>query len=111
MRAILPNSNIEIEGDPAELAQLARILQSGDMLVEHVHRFRIVDVADENGAQTGSCTCGVSRQFTPWADNAHTQISLNGKTATQNSAAAGRKCRTCGQAGHRKDKCPQRTSE
>lgn len=96
VRAIIPGSNIEIEGDPHELAQLATLLQRGDVLVEHAHHWRVDDTSDGNGVWTGRCACGATRTFAPYADD---------DVAPAPVGTAVRKCGNCGAAGHTARRC------
>jgi len=100
MRAPLPRSNIEVEGEPAEIAQLAQLLQDGAVMVEHVHRWRIPDSGDEQGMQRGACACGAEKQFAPWGADGATPAAREAKAPTGK-----RKCGKCGKAGHTAPSC------
>jgi hypothetical protein len=114
MKALITGAPVQIEGEPAEIAQLVELLTSGRVLVEHVHRWRI-DELDGSELVKGRCWCGLEKDFNPHTEASAGAFSINGKhpeitaaTHQRHLNGNGRKCRTCGQVGHRKDKCPQR---
>lgn len=118
---------IQIEGEPAEIAQLVSLLTSGEVAVEHVHRWTIAAL-DGSATVMGRCWCGQERQFDPhgpdslakWnshlferndapADRA-AAISPPVAARTKATRKGGRKCGRCGEAGHRANKCPTRAA-
>lgn len=64
MRAIIVGAPLQIEGEPAEIAQLVELLTTKAVLVEHVHRWRIGDL-DGSATVKGACWCGQVREFNP----------------------------------------------
>lgn len=118
---------VQLEGEPAEIAQLVELLTTNAVRVEHVHRWRIGD-ADDQGVQRGECWCGASKDFAPWngmneARASTSSLGLGGATHDAEKAKASaerrggkrgrelqithRTCKHCGQAGHDRRTCPQ----
>lgn len=64
MKAIITGTPLQIEGEPAEIAQLVELLSTGAVMVEHVHRWRIAEL-DGSATVKGSCWCGQEREFEP----------------------------------------------
>lgn len=65
MRALVTGTPLEVEGEPAEIAQLVELLSTGAVMVEHVHRFKLPP-PDESDIITGSCWCGMTKEFSPY---------------------------------------------
>lgn len=115
MRAVITGTPLQIEGEPAEIAQLVELLSTGAVLVEHVHHWKLADL-DGSESVTGRCWCGQERQFNPIADRANNNP-LFAKATTEtngvvpvvasNGVKKQRTCKVCGQVGHDIRKCPQ----
>lgn len=120
MKAIIIGAPIEIEGEPAEIAALVDLVVTGKVASEHKHRWRIAEL-DGSATVKGSCWCGESRDFDPHLpEGKFTAGAVTPKNAQPNLApvnvvavakktrhAGGRRCRGCGELGHRIDRCPQ----
>jgi hypothetical protein len=119
MRAIIVGAPIEVEGEPAEIAQLVELMTSGVVKVEHVHRHRLDD-PDDNGIQRGVCWCGDARTYAPWDAANRSNVPTIAKAATPiaqpnvvavrrskapKAAKGARRCKRCRQPGHRADNC------
>lgn len=65
MKALITGTPVQIEGEPAEIAQLVELLSSGAVMVEHVHHWRL-DQPGDDGLQHGRCWCGQERDFAPF---------------------------------------------
>lgn len=106
MKALVNNTPLQVEGEPAEIAQLVDLLSSGAVMVEHTHHFRLGD-ADDRGVQKGACWCGAARDFAPWGtpDAPGGNIARAKGLAGAAAAAAARKCRACGGVGHTARTC------
>ena len=77
MKAVITGTPVQIEGEPAEIAQLVELLSSGAVMVEHVHTWKL-GTPDDNGVCHGKCWCGTERNFAPWGE---TQLSRGDSTA------------------------------
>jgi len=62
MRAIIAGTPIEVEGEPAEIAQLVELCTTKAVVVEHRHHWKIADL-DGSELVAGSCWCGAARDF------------------------------------------------
>lgn len=69
MKAVITGTPVQIEGEPAEIAQLVELLSSGAVMVEHVHAWKL-STPDDNGVCHGRCWCGLERDFAPWGETA-----------------------------------------
>src|SRR3989304_5182374 len=123
MKAVITGTPVQIEGEPAEIAQLVELLSSGAVMVEHVHTWKL-GTPDENGVCHGKCWCGTERNFAPFEgqpsfgrSTAH--LGLGGtydETKDRESIERRKKgtrggpnnCSVWGGLGHNKSKCPQR---
>lgn len=126
MRAVINGAPLEIEGEPAEIAQLVELLTTQAVFVEHKHRWRIGEL-DGSPTVRGACWCGAEREFDPTVPERSTGLGAptsvlglagaNHDEAKQR-AGIGRRakgtrggphpCSVCGQDGHNKRTCPQR---
>lgn len=70
MKALITGTPVQIEGEPAEIAQLVELMSSGAVMVEHVHHWRL-ELPDEDGVQEGRCWCGQVKAFAPWGETAN----------------------------------------
>jgi hypothetical protein len=69
MKAVITGTPVQIEGEPAEIAQLVELLSAGAVMVEHVHTWKL-GLPDDNGVCHGRCWCGTERDFAPWGETA-----------------------------------------
>ena len=118
MKALITGTPMQIEGEPAEIAQLVELLSSGAVMVEHVHHWRL-ELPDDEGLQQGRCWCSATKTFAPWADVSN-KPSVAKKSDVQGSAPQNvvatprakvtrkgtRWCGYCHQAGHQANRCP-----
>lgn len=109
MKAIIIGAPIQLEGEPAEIAQLVDLLTSGKVAVEHVHRWRI-DELDGSETVKGRCWCGVEKDFNPMAPEkgkSNTDLFVKeGPTPVRAPEKKARVCKVCGAEGHDVRKCP-----
>lgn len=113
MRALITGTPVQIEGDPAEIAQLVELMSTGAVMVEHVHHWRL-DLPDDEGLQMGRCWCGTEKTFAPF-DRPHAIAVKAGQAGAAGRAAAIAKktrggahpCGECGEVGHNRRTCPQ----
>ncbi len=100
MRAIITGTPIELDGEPAEIAQLAELLISGAVVTEHVHRWRGPTAADENGAYQATCWCGQEKLLQPFTgeyDRANWTVgSVDSENARKAATAYVANKRPCG---------------
>lgn len=123
MRALITGTPVQIEGEPAEIAQLVELMSTGAVMVEHVHHFRL-DLPDDQGLQVGKCWCGTEKNFAPWGETAQPRaFRIKDEVAPRSpenavGAAVGagrggkpksmRTCKLCGAKGHDVRKCPSK---
>mgnify|MGYP001572601535 CR=1 FL=1 len=128
MRAIIVGTPLQIEGEPAAIAQLALLLMDGSVVVEHAHHWQIPAEHDGNGVYTATCWCGQTRMMAPYdaldrarstGTNATLGLATSSYDPVKAEAAAARRggrrrgpygCRGCGVVGHRKAQCPERAA-
>lgn len=91
MKAIIIGAPIEIEGEPAEIAALVDLVVTGKIASEHKHRWRIAELDGRRRSKARATAVATDKPAKPAKP-----IKRTGK----------RKCRLCGQVGHRSDKCP-----
>jgi hypothetical protein len=116
LKAIIVGAPIQLDGEPAEIAQLVDLLTSGRVAVEHTHRWRI-DELDGADRIKGRCWCGQERDFdtqvrhtlNPRSDPKPPRNTSTGQKALPTTPAA-RRCKQCGGIGHDRRKCPQLTT-
>ena len=118
MKAVITGTPVQIEGEPAEIAQLVELLSSGAVMVEHVHHWRL-GLPDDDGIQQGTCWCGTEKAFAPFdASNRRNTIAVKDQAQARTAAnvvalgqrgkpAKIRTCKRCGVQGHDVRKCPQ----
>lgn len=102
MRALIHGAPIEIEGEPAEIAELIELVTTQAVFIEHKHRWRIGEL---DGAPTvrGTCLCGAEREFDPhipaknWKETGNAGA-ITTPAAIASPAAGSRKCGRCGQS-------------
>ena len=115
MKALITGTPVQIEGEPAEIAQLVELMSSGAVMVEHVHQWRLGQ-PDENGVTAGRCWCGTERNFAPFGEAGTGQFSgtanahQRGEAPSQMKRASGRVCKICKQSGHDSRKCPEKAA-
>lgn len=110
MRALITGTPLQVEGEPAEIAQLVELMSTGAVMVEHVHHFRL-GLPDDQGIQEGVCWCGTKKSFAPWGDPSAARqtpvISVKGAEKRAEFEKKARTCKHCGIVGHDRRKCPE----